>query len=294
MFYYEQNRIICTKYFVHLKPMIMLTRFRLLVPVSIAALSITLFAFQKKIPLPPHAPVPPAPPALADTVPAPPKAPAAPRIADFDDARRELKRAAAELEESVKNMHIPEPEINAAEIKAQVEKALQSIDAEKINAQVAQSMKSVEVQKGLAQAQAEIAKIDAAALKKEVDAAMKDVEKEMAEVQKELAKIQKQDFAKVQQELKNLKPKIEAELKDARAELAKAKKELDVYEAFVNDLAADGLLSKEAYTIEHKEGKFYINDKEQSAAVYNKYRSFLNKHQKLKITKNEEGLNIRN
>jgi uncharacterized protein (DUF885 family) len=172
------------------------------------------------------------------------------------------------------------PEID----KVEIEKALKEIDVEKIRADVEKSLKSVDVAKIQKEVDASLAKVDMAAMRKEIEASMKELKLSMAN--------QKEAHAKLAEEMKNMQPKIEAEMKKARADIEKARKELDTYEAFVTSLANDGLLNKTAYTIEHKDGKLYIDGKEQPEAVYNKHRSFLEKQKGLKIKKNEDGLNI--
>jgi transposase-like protein len=242
-------------------------------PLSLLLLLGTTGAFAQKTPPPPPPPAVQAPP--------PPKPP---RVSDFDDVRKELDKAAADLEKTTKNFTVPEPpappEINSLEI----EKALKEIDVEKIRADVAKSLKSIDVAKLQKDVDASLAKIDMAAMQKEIEASMKELKESLGN--------QKEAHLKIAEELKTLRPKMEAEMKKAKVEIEKAKKELDTYEAFVTSLANDGLINKAAYTIEHKNNKLFIDGKEQPEAVYNKHRSFLEKNKGLKITKNEDGLNI--
>ena len=61
----------------------------------------------------------------------------------------------------------------------------------------------------------------------------------------------------------------------------------------MDGLERDGLINKkDNYSIKHKDGKLIINDKEASEETYNKYRSFLEKHKKFKIEKNEDDFDI--
>jgi ribosome maturation protein Sdo1 len=123
-----------------------------------------------------------------------------------------------------------------------------------------------------------------AAVQKEIEASLKELKLSLVN--------EKEAHLKIAEELKNLRPKMEAEMKKAKADIEKAKIELDTYQAFVTSLANDGLINKAAYTIELKDGALFIDGKEQPEAVYNKHRSFLEKHKGLKITKNEAGFNI--
>jgi hypothetical protein len=61
----------------------------------------------------------------------------------------------------------------------------------------------------------------------------------------------------------------------------------------VDGLEKDGLIDKKkGYTIEHKDGKLLINEKEASAQTYEKYRSFLEKHKKFNIEKDDNDFDI--
>jgi len=88
----------------------------------------------------------------------------------------------------------------------------------------------------------------------------------------------------MEKELKNIGPEIEKSLKDAKVEIEKAKVELKEYKGFVDGLEKDGLISKkDGYKVKHKDGELFINGKKQSSDVYNKYRSFLEKHKSFNI-----------
>ncbi len=90
-----------------------------------------------------------------------------------------------------------------------------------------------------------------------------------------------------------MKPEIEKELAKAKKEVEKAKAEVKEYKTFVDDLASDGLIDKKGeYTIKHKNGELIINGKTQPAGVYNKYRSFLEKHKTLTIEKSDDDFRI--
>jgi hypothetical protein len=58
-------------------------------------------------------------------------------------------------------------------------------------------------------------------------------------------------------------------------------------------LHADKLIHKDDnYKIEHQNGVFKINGKEQPADVYNKYKSFLQKHKEFTINKSDDDFDI--
>ncbi|OLY91756.1 hypothetical protein SAMN05444008_1294 [Cnuella takakiae] len=226
---------------------------RLMVPVLAFGLLATLTANGQKKTPPPP---PPPPPAVSDAAPAP-KPPAPPRINDFDDARRELDRAQSELQKAMRDLKVPEPPQPPPKVDwDEIEQDLKAVDSEKIKVQVEEARKQVEK------------------AKQQVAISIKEQEKAMAQVQE-------------------MRPKIEAEMKKAQLQMDHARKEMEAYETFVNNLAADGLLNKASYRVEHKSGKLYIDGKEQTEAVYNKYRSFLEQHKNVRITKDDNGLNIR-
>ena len=67
------------------------------------------------------------------------------------------------------------------------------------------------------------------------------------------------------------------------------------YKEFIDGLEKDGVLDTDKeYTIVHKDGKLIVNGKEVSSSVYNKYKSFLEKHKKLNIRQSENSLNLGN
>ena len=116
---------------------------------------------------------------------------------------------------------------------------------------------------------------------------------DMEKMKAELENWKKNDFAKLQEELKDIQPKIEAEMKKAKQEMEKAKIHLKELKAFEDGLEKDGLINKkENYTIEHKDGQLLINGKVQPQAVYDKYRSFLEKNKKFKLEKDENDFDI--
>lgn len=227
---------------------------RLMAPVLALGLLATITASgQKKVP-----PPPPAPPATTNVAP-PPKPTAPPRINDFDDVRRELDRAQSDLQKAMRDLKLPEPPQPPPPPKVdwdKMEQDLTIVDSEQMKAQMADARKQVEQ------------------AKQQVAISRKEQEKAMAQVQA-------------------MRPKIEAEMKKAQLQMDQARKEMEAYETFVNNLAADGLLNKAGYRIEHKSGKLYIDGKEQPEAVYDKYRSFLDQHKNVRITKDDNGLNIR-
>jgi hypothetical protein len=157
-------------------------------------------------------------------------------------------------------------EVDLAKIQVEVDKAMKEVDFVKIEKEVKESL----------------AKIDWDKMKAELD-----------EVKKiDLSKMEA-ELAKVKEDMKKIGPQIEKELQKAKIEIEKAKVEMKEYKSFVDGLEKDGLINKkEGYSIRHKDGKLTINDKEASDKTYEKYRSFLDKHKKFNIEKDDDDFDI--
>lgn len=204
-------------------------------------------------------PPPPPPPAPAQ----PPKPPA--KIESFEEAQQALQKAQADLERSLKELKIVIP---AVPDKAELEKMISEIKLA-AEAQV--------TARGLSESHR-------AEIQKEMAASLKNAQEALKSLK---------DNKQLQEQMKEVQQKVQQELKQARVSMEAAAEEMRQFDAFVNSLAADGLLQKEAYRVEEKDGKLLIDGKEQPAAVYEKHQAFLKKHKGLTITKDEDGLQIR-
>jgi len=237
----------------------------------------------------------------ADTVPKKEK-----KVTNLDEAIKELDKAQIELERSIKEMPVPSfdnekmqadmekalKELNPEKLKLQVEEAMKKIDPEKMKAQIEAAMKAVDqnqINASLAEAMKEF---DAQKLKLQANAALAKVD--MEKLKEEMEQLKTMEFPKLQVEMEKIKPQIEMQLKKAKNEMEKAKLDLKEFKAFEDGLEKDGLINKkEEYTIEHKDRQLIINGKTQPAAVYNKYRVFLDKHKKFRLKKNDDfSLNV--
>ncbi len=233
----------------------------------------------------------------SDTVPRKEK-----KVRNLDDALEELDRGQAELEQSLKKMEKdfvvptppvpPIPPVDMEKVMAEVQKALKAIEPEKLKMQIEQSLKEInteEMKATLAQAMKEI---DAKKINAEVQASLAKVD--MEKVKKELENL-KIEMPKLQEGLKNIKPQIEESMKKAKEGIENAKAELKQYKEFEEGLEKDGLINKKGeYMIEHKEGKLYIDGNVQPESVYNKYRSFLEKHKKFTLKKTKDDFQLQN
>jgi hypothetical protein len=238
--------------------------------------------------------------AINDTVPKTKSGDREKKIRDLDDVLDELNNA--------------DMKVNMENVRKEIEEAMKKIDGDKIKMEIEKAMKEVDMDKIRKEVEASIAKVDFDKIKMEIADAMKeiDVAKIQKEVQESLAKVDwekakeemnkvkdidmkqvEKEMEKVKVEMKDLGPQIEKEMEKAKVEIEKAKGEIKEYKEFVNGLESDGLINKkEGYSLEHKDGELFINGKKASEQTYNKYRSFLDKHKKFTIKKDDDDFDI--
>jgi hypothetical protein len=186
------------------------------------------------------------------------------------------------LDDVLDNLDAAEMKLNMEQVQKEIKDAMKNIDMEKIKMEMDKAMKEVDMEKIKKEVQESVAKIDWDKMKAQLDEAKmintEKLQKEMKEVQKNLEKIG---------------PQIQKELDKAKEKVEKAKAEMKEYKEFVDGLEKDGLINtKEDYTIKHKDGELIINGKKASDEVYNKYRSFLEKHKTFTIEKSGDDFNI--
>lgn len=206
------------------------------------------------------------------------------KIRDLDEAIAELENIDLQihLDKAMKEATLALNEINTEKIRLDVEKAMKEVDFQKIRSDVEKAMKDVDFAKIEREVNESLAKIDWEKMRLELEA-MKKIDLSEMEA----------DLAKAREEIKKIGPEIEKELKKAKVEINKAKAEMKEYKSFVDGLHNDGLINKEdGYSIIYKNGKLLINNKEASEKSYEKYRSFLNKHDKFNIKKDKDDFNI--
>jgi hypothetical protein len=179
------------------------------------------------------------------------------QIRNLDDALEDLDRHAVELD----HLKIPDIEsLNLEKLSADLEKSLKGFDPVKLKAQMDESFSKINFDK----MKAEIANL-------------KDIE-----------------LPRIEMEMKDIRPKMEASMEQAKKSIEKAKAEIKEYKAFEDGLEKDGLINKENYSIEYRDGVLKINDKIQPEEVYNKYKTFLDNHKDFDMQKNKDGFHIGN
>jgi hypothetical protein len=190
------------------------------------------------------------------------------KIRNLDEALEELNKAEWKLEQKNIQREIAEAlkKIDHDKIKREVDKAIREIDFDKISREIENSIAKIDWDK----MQADLDRV------KEVD--MSKLETEMK---------------KMEEELKKIGPEIAESMKKAKVEIKEAKLELKGYRNLVKGLENDGLLNTtEDYSLFHKNGKLFVNDKKVSPAIYKKYRTFLEKHKNFTIQKTGDDLDI--
>ena len=171
-----------------------------------------------------------------------------------------------------------------AKVQMEIDKAMKEVDMDKIRSEIEKATQSIDAAKIEHDIKESLGKIDWDKMKKDMD-----------EVKKiDMSKLDA-DMKKLEIEMNELGPRIQKEMEKAKVDIEKAKVEMKEYKSFVDGLEKDGLINKkEGYSIEHKNGELIINGKKQPADVYNKYRSFLEKHKKFNIKKTDDNFNINN
>ena len=229
------------------------------------------------------------------------------QVRDLDDVLDELDNAQIQIDKELK--------LDMEKLKKELEAAFKNIDMDKIKLDIERGMKEIDFNKIQIEIENSLAKIDMDKIKLELDklkeidfskieAEMKKMEVEMKkigpEIEKSMEKIKEIDLSKmeaemkkVEEEMKKIGPEIEKSMEKAKVEIEKAREEMKEYKNFVDGLEKDGLIDKKKeYVIKHADGELFINGKKQPAEVYNKYRSFLEKHKSFKIDKSEDDFNI--
>lgn len=191
------------------------------------------------------------------------------------DLKMVIDQAMASVSETMK-------QLDAEKLQAEAQRALASVDMDKIKLDIEKAMKEIDFQKIQADVQSSLAAVDWNEIKEEIEKVKKI---NMTEIEEELRKAKK--------EIESVRPEIEKSLAEAKVQIEKAKTEIREYKTFVDGLEKDGLIDKDGdYSIRHKNGKLIVNGKVVSKDIYNKNKTFLEKHPALHIEKNNDGFDM--
>lgn len=224
------------------------------------------------------------------------------KIRDLDDVLEELEntdidieweKARKEIAEAMKNVNSEKIRLNIehamkdvdmANFQKEIEQAMSSVNMEEIRKEITEAMKGMDVEKINAEVKAALASVD-----------MKKIQEELKKVKEIDMKEIETEMAKVQEELKKVGPELEKSMSKAKEEIEKAKSEVKEFKGFVDGLDRDGLINKkENYSIKHKNGVLEVNGKKVSPDIYNKNRTFLEKHDKFSIEKTKDDFDFDN
>lgn len=206
-----------------------------------------------------------------------------------------------------------------AEINASIKESQQSWDPEVINQSVQLGLQSAkeamasinleEIIKNSMQAAQEGMKRsfspeEKESMRKEIAAARKEARQAQEEALKEVRKNTREatkkareqmDYARADARRSETTARQQAQEGRRQAEVARRKAEVTRarYNELVKKMAADNLLDpNKAYSIEKKNGQLYINGAQQSSAVMDKYRSYLEEGNTIILKGEKDNLNI--
>ncbi len=221
------------------------------------------------------------------------------KIRDLDEALAELESLdlKAELEKVHEEVARAMKQIDRGKIQLEIEKSLKQVDFEKIREEIESSIAKVDFKKIQAEIESAMKEVNMEKIQQQVKESMEKVNWE--QLKKELEEVKNinvdisAEMKKVEEEMKKIGPQIKEEMEKAKVHIEKAKAEMKEYKEFVDGLEKDGLLNKkENYSIRHKDGELTVNGKKVSEQVYNKYRSFLEKHKNFTLNKEADDFNL--
>ena len=201
--------------------------------------------------------------------------------AGLEKSMAELNKALAELDkqdfgkigETIENAL---KAVDMDKIGLEVEQAMKNVDMKKIQAEIDRAMKEVDITKIKAEAEKAMKEVDWKGIQKEMETAMVEVKESLAEMKKVNMDEVRAEMDKAKAEIAKSKIGMKEEMQKAKAELEKAKVQLGQMKEMLTELEKDGLVKKgEKMNINWKNGKLYINDKEQPQSVTDKYKKYM-------------------
>lgn len=199
---------------------------------------------------------------------------------------KDLDKLHVELEKAMKLVTEKLKEIDWSKLNLQISESLKEIDLDKIKASVEQSLKAVDMAAIEKDVQNALKEVDMQQVNSEIKQAMQEAKRELekvnwADIKKELADA-KVEIEKAKLELKDLD--LNKVMDEAKAGIEKAKAEIKEMKTMITEMEKDGLIDrKKGFKLEYKDGLLYIDGKQQSQAISDKYRKYA-KDGKLDIT----------
>jgi hypothetical protein len=203
---------------------------------------------------------------------------------------KEMEKLNVELEQALKTVAAKLKEVDWSKVNLQVSEALKEIDFEKIKASIDQSLKSVDFAAIEKEVETALKEVDMGKVNAEIKQSLQEAKREMEkvnweEIKKELAEA-RAEIEKARMELKGID--MDKIMDEAKEGIEKAKAELKQLKTLLTELEKDGLIDrKKNVKLEYKDGSLYIDGKQQSKEVSDKYCQYV-KDGKLDITINKE------
>ena len=203
---------------------------------------------------------------------------------DFEKAQLEIQRVEhqenlekmmEDLQESLGHMELPDFDIDLDD--------LEELDAEE----------RAEVHREMLRAKEEVRKsFDRDEFRREMERAREEMEQiDFEEIHESMEDV-KEEMDKVREEMSSEKFNMRAELDKARIEIKEAREELKGYQQMVEQMDKEGLIDTDNnYSIELRNGKLFLNGKEQSQEVLNRYKKFFKKDN-ISIRKTDNGMQV--
>lgn len=190
---------------------------------------------------------------------------------------KDLDKLHVELDKAMKLVAEKLKEIDWSKLNLQISESLKDIDLDKIKNSVEQSLKAVDMAAIEKDVQNALKEVDIQQVNSEIKLAMQEAKRELekvnwADIKKELAEA-KIEIEKAKLELKDLD--LGKIMDEAKAGIEKAKTELKQLKTMLTEMEKDGLIDrKKGFKLEFKDGSLYIDGKQQSQAISDKYRKY--------------------
>jgi hypothetical protein len=169
--------------------------------------------------------------------------------------------------------------VNFDNIGKTIEASLASINSDSIARQVELAMKSVDMQKIQAEVDKAMTELRNSNWQKEMQEDMKEMQASLKEVKKLNMVEMRKEMENAKKEMANARLNMKDEMAKAQKDLEKAKAEISHMQSLLSQMKKDGLIKEgEDIKLEWRSGLLYINGKEQSEAVSEKYKALQNMH----------------
>ena len=164
--------------------------------------------------------------------------------------------------------------VNADQIQQQVKLALEQVNGDSIQRQIQLSIKSLDTDKMKADLDKAMTELKNSHWQEELQKGMKEMHAAMAEMKNINATEIKKELENARHEMEQAKLNMKDEMDRGRINIEKARAEILQLKTLLQDLQKDGLIKKgEDVKLEWKNSRLYINGKEQSSEISEKYKA---------------------